>query len=181
VGASLPQNKRLRGQRKRSSRHDANFNRLPGQLIDPDQVEHLRLRHNMSMSRSARMRCTKRHYRFWLVALLLLLQQVAFATSICAPIERTMPAVATAATQSDCMHGKTGHLGSVKHCAQGTLVSSDARSPNATSVSMSSFAPLAPVALTVSTVSSADMALAAVFRPQATHPPLRLLFCSLLI
>ncbi|HUW28080.1 MAG TPA: hypothetical protein VMV97_05660 [Sulfuriferula sp.] len=130
------------------------------------------------------MRRTKRSSLFWLVALLLLWQQMAVATSLCPMSGLAMAAVATPASQPACMqsmHGGQGHVQRAvcaEHCAQGSLVQSDARLPN---VPASMLPPLAPAMPTVVMLPRAESSFASAFRLQADHPPLRLLFCSLLI
>ena len=140
------------------------------------------------MSPSFRMRRTKRPSLFWLVALLLLWQQMALAASLCPmPGGHIMAAVATTAAQPDCMpsmhgmHEGQGHANPAmcaQHCTQGSLVQSDARSPN---VPGSMLPPLAPAMPTVVRLPRAESSFASAFQLQADHPPLRLLYCSLLI
>ncbi|MDE2308628.1 MAG: hypothetical protein KGJ97_10095 [Xanthomonadaceae bacterium] len=137
------------------------------------------------MSSSFRMRRTQRPGLFWLVTVLLLWQQIALATGLCPmPGGHGMAAAATTAAQPDCMHGMLGthdHANPAmcaQHCAQGRLVQFDTRSPN---VPGSMLPPLAPAMPTVVMLPRAASSFASVFRPQADHPPLRLLFCSLLI
>lgn len=125
---------------------------------------------------------TKRPSLFWLMALLLLWQQMALATSLCPmPSGHIMAAVATSSSQPECMHGMQGHADPTmcaQHCAQGSVVQSDARLPN---VPASMLPPLAPAMPTVIMLPRAESSFASAFRLQADHPPLRLLFCSLLI
>ncbi|TAM64233.1 MAG: hypothetical protein EPN49_00740 [Rhodanobacter sp.] len=137
------------------------------------------------MSPSFHMRRTKHPSLFWLVALLLLWQQMALATSLCPmPGGYSMAAVATTAAQPDCMHGMhegQGHANPAmcaQHCAQGSLVQSDARSPN---VPGSVLPPLAPAMPIVASLPRAESSFASAFQLHADHPPLRLLFCSLLV
>lgn len=129
-----------------------------------------------------RMRRTKRPSLFWLLALLLLWQQVVLAASLCTmPGAHLMPAAAMPAAQTDCMHGMQGHADPslcAQHCAQGSLVQSDSRLPN---VPGSMLPPLAPAMPTVAMLPRAVSTFGVAFHPQADHPPLRLLFCSLLI
>ena len=136
----------------------------------------------MPMSSSFRMPRTKRPSLFWVVALLLLWQQMAFAATLCPmPGGHSMAVVGTTASQPDCMHGGQGHARAAmcaQHCAQGGLVQSDARSPN---VPGSMLPPLAPAMPILARLPRAESSFASAFRLQADHPPLRLLFCSLLI
>lgn len=127
------------------------------------------------------MRRTQRHYLFWLVAVLLLWQQMAFAASVCAMTVPGMAAVATSASQPACMSGMPGHadrLMCAQHCTQGTPVQSDARSPN---VPGSLLPPLAPAATAVVMLPRTEASFASADRGHVFRPPLRLLFCSLLI
>ena len=125
---------------------------------------------------------TTRPGLFWLVAVLLLWQQMALAASLCPmPGWHAMAAVATTASQPECMHGGQGHANAAmcaQHCAQGSLVQSDARLPN---VPASMLPPLAPAMPAVVWLPRAEASFASAFHLQADHPPLRLLFCSLLI
>ncbi|MCW8808798.1 MAG: hypothetical protein OQK79_11930 [Rhodanobacter sp.] len=133
------------------------------------------------MSRAFRLRRKPRHYLFWLVAMLLLWQQMALAASVCAMSVPGMAAVATSASQPACMSGMTGHADQItcaQHCAQGTPVQSDARSP---SVPGSLLPPLAPTAPTVVMLPRAEASFASADQGRLFRPPLRLLFCSLLI
>lgn len=136
----------------------------------------------MCMSPALRMRRTKRPSLFWLLALLLLWQQVVLAASLCPmPSGHLMAAAAMPASQSDCMHGMQGHADPslcAQHCAQGSLVQSDARLPN---VPGSLLPPLAPAMPSVAMLPRAESSFASAFQLQAEHPPFRLLFCSLLI
>ncbi len=133
------------------------------------------------------MRRTKRSSLFWLVALLLLWQQMAVATSLCSMSGRAIAAVVTPASQPACMQsmqsmqGGQGHVQwavCTEHCAQGRLAQSDTRSLN---VPGSMLPPLAPVMPNVIMLPRAESLFASAFRRQADHPPIRLLFCSLLI
>ncbi|MDE2155164.1 MAG: hypothetical protein KGJ32_04610 [Xanthomonadaceae bacterium] len=124
------------------------------------------------------MRRTQRPILFWLVALLLLWQQMALAASLC-----PMPAAAAAApaAQSACMSSQQGPAHTAmcaQHCAQGSLVQSDARSP---SVPGSMLPPLAPAMPAVAMLPRASSSFDSAFQLQAERPPLRLLFCALLI
>lgn len=139
------------------------------------------------MSPTVRMRRTKRSSLFWLVALLLLWQQMAVATSLCSMSGLAMAAVATPASQPACMQSMQGGQGGqghvqwavcAEHCAQGRLAQSDTRSLN---VPGSMLPPLAPVMPNVIMLPRAESSFASELRLQADHPPFRLLFCSLLI
>jgi hypothetical protein len=143
------------------------------------------------MSPSIRKHRPQRPRLFWLVALLLLWQQIGLAANLCPmPAGQALAAAATPSLQPDCMpgmhamhtmRGAHGHANAAlcdQHCAQGRLVRSDARPPN---VPGSMLPPLAPAMPTVAMWPRAASSFASVFRPQADHPPLRLLFCSLLI
>src|SRR5574337_1340505 len=137
------------------------------------------------MSLTVRMPRTKRPSLFWLVTLLFLWQQVALAASLCpTPPAQIMQAAATVAAQSDhmpSMHGRQGHANLVtcaQHCAQGSVVQSDTQLPH---VPGPLLPPLAPVMPTVASLPHAAASFASAFQLQADHPPLRLLFCSLLI
>lgn len=132
-----------------------------------------------------RMLRTKRPSLFWLVAFLLLWQQVVLAASLCPmPGGHLMPAAVTPAAQSDCMHGmhmqdhSDPSLLCAQHCAQGSLVRSDSRLPN---VPGSMLPPLAPAMPTVAMLPRAVSIFGLAFHPQVDHHPRRLLFCSLLI
>ncbi len=136
------------------------------------------------MSPTFRMHRAKRPSLFLLVALLLW-QQLALAAGLCPmPGGNIMAAVATPAAQSDCVRGMHDGRGPVQkalcaqHCLQGSVVQSDARPPN---VPGSLFPPLAPAMPSVVSLPRAESSFVFVFQPQADHPPLRLLFCSLLI
>lgn len=139
-------------------------------------------RHNLlQMSRAFRLRRTPRHYLFWLVVVLLLCQQMALAASVCAMSVPSMGAVATSTSQPACMSGMSGHadrLMCAQHCAQRTPLQSDARSPN---VPDSLFPPLAPPAPAIVMLPRTEASFASVDRGHLFRPPLRLLFCSLLI
>ena len=123
---------------------------------------------------------TPRHYLFWLVVVLLW-QQMALAASACAMSVPDMVAAETSASQPACMSGMPGHadrLMCAQHCTGGTPVQSDARSPN---VPGSLLPPLAPVALAVVMLPRTGASFASVDQGHVFRPPLRLLFCSLLI
>ncbi|MEO7065269.1 MAG: hypothetical protein ABI114_00010 [Rhodanobacter sp.] len=123
-----------------------------------------------------------RHHIVWYVlALFWLCQQAAFAASVCA-----MPVPSAAATlstsQPTCMGdmsvGHAKRLVCAQHCAQGTAIQSDATSPN---VPGSLLPPLAPDAPVVAMLPRAEVSFASTDREHVYRPPLRLLFCSLLI
>ncbi|TAM64227.1 MAG: hypothetical protein EPN49_00700 [Rhodanobacter sp.] len=135
------------------------------------------------MASTFRMHRTKLPGLFWLV-LLLLWQQMALAASLCPMPGGHGMGVATSVSQPDCMqsmHGGQGHVQRAvcaEHCVQGSLVQSDARSPN---VPGSMLPPLAPAMPTLASLPRAESSFASAFQLHADHPPLRLLFCSLLI
>ncbi len=129
------------------------------------------------------MRHVKRHYLFWLVALLLLWQQTALAAGLCyMPGRHVMAATATPAARSDCMqsmHGGHSHLrkaACAEHCLQSSLVQPNTRLPN---VPGSLLPPLAPAMPTVAASPRVELSFASALQLQADHCPLRLLFCSL--
>lgn len=127
------------------------------------------------------MRRAPRHYLFWLVAVLLLWQQMALAANVCATSVPSMAAVTTSASQPACMSGMQGpadRLMCAQHCAQGTPVQSDARSPN---VPGSLLPPLAPIVPAVVMLPRAEASFASADQGHVFRPPFRLLFCSLLI
>lgn len=123
-----------------------------------------------------------RHHILWcVVALLWLCQQAAFAASVCAVSVLPMAAAATSASQRNCMSDMSGHaerLMCAQHCAQGTPIQSDARSPN---VPGSLLPPLAPAAPVVAMLPRAEASFASTDQGHVYRLPLRLLFCSLLI
>ncbi len=127
-------------------------------------------------------RSIHRHHILWCVlALLWLCQQVAFAASACVVSLPDM-ATATSASQPTCMGdmavGNAKDLMCAQHCAQGTAIQSDASSPN---VPGSLLPPLAPNAPVVAMLPRANALFASAEREHVYRPPLRLLFCSLLI
>ncbi len=154
---------------------------MPGSLtlIKISRVRKDKISH---MSAALRLRRTTRPSLFWLLALLLLWQQAVLAASLCPmPAGQPMAPAATPAAQLDGMHGMHGHADPslcAQHCAQGSLVPSDASSPN---VPACMLPPLAPAMPTVAMLPRAASSFASVLRHQADYPPLRLLFCSLLI
>ena len=123
-----------------------------------------------------------RHHVLWCVlALLWLCQQAAFAASACVV---SMPSMATvtSASQPACTgdmsvaHAK--RLVCAQHCAQGTAIQSDASSPH---VPGSLLPPLAPDAPVVAMLPRVEASFASTDRGHIYRPPLRLLFCSLVI
>lgn len=130
--------------------------------------------------RLSRIRPATRRRLFWLAALLSLWQQVAMAAYVC-----TMPADAMAdgmhaAMARTCpeMRSHAGHALCLKHCAPDTSVQPDARTPN---VPASLLPALVPTMLAAAPMSSAHIPpRRAGVLPDAS-PPVRLLFCSLLI
>jgi hypothetical protein len=122
----------------------------------------------------------RRHHILWgVLALLWLCQQAAFAASACIV---SMPTTVTSASQPTCMgdmsmaHAK--RLMCAEHCAQGTAIQSDASLPH---VPGSLLPPLAPDAPVVAMLPRAEASFAWAAQGHADRPPLRLLFCSLLI
>ena len=134
------------------------------------------------MTGTPRSRRTHRHRILWCVlALLWLCQQAAFAAAVCAVSMPGMATAATSASQPACVNGMSVHakgLACAEHCAQGTLVQSDARSPK---VPGSLLPPLAPAAPTVAMLPRAEVSFAPSDQGYVYRPPLRLLYCSLLI
>jgi hypothetical protein len=134
------------------------------------------------MSLGLRLPRTKRLSLFWLVALLFLSQQVALAASLCPmPPSQIMAAASASALQSDCMDGgqaQTHPAMCAQHCAQGSVVQSDTQSPK---VPGSLLPPLAPAMPAVLSLPRSESSFAAASRLRPDRPPLRLLFCSLLI
>lgn len=149
------------------------------------KIKRLRMYKLLRMFPALGMHRRKRPGLFWLLALLLLWQQVALAASLCPmPGGQLMQAAVTPASQTDCMHGMRGMQDHAtpslcaQHYAQGSLVQSDTRLPN---VPGSMLLPLAPSMPTVAMLPHAVSTFTPAFRLRADHPPLRLLFCSLLI
>lgn len=91
-------------------------------------------------------------------------------------------ATVTSASQPTCMGdmsvGQAKRLMCAQHCAQGTAIQSDASSPN---IPGSLLPPLAPEAPVVAMLPRAEASFAPTDRAHVYRPPLRLLFCSLLI
>jgi hypothetical protein len=118
----------------------------------------------------------------WCVlGLLWLCQQAAFAASVCAVSVPPVAAAATVASQPNCMSDMSGHakrLMCARHCTHDTPVQSDARSPN---VPDSLLPPLAPATPVVAMLPRAEASFASTDQGHVYRPPLRLLFCSLLI
>ncbi len=129
------------------------------------------------MTRTSSRRGIHRHHILWCVlALLWLCQQAAFAASVCAVSVPTM-----SASQPNCMSDMSGHakrLMCAQHCAQDTPVQPEARSPN---VPDSLLPPLAPATPLVAMLPRAEASFASTDQGHVYRPPLRLLFCSLLI
>jgi hypothetical protein len=111
----------------------------------------------------------RRHHILWgVLALLWLCQQAAFAASACI--------VSMPTTVMSMAHAK--RLMCAEHCAQGTAIQSDASLPH---VPGSLLPPLAPDAPVVAMLPRAEASFAWAAQGHADRPPLRLLFCSLLI
>jgi hypothetical protein len=140
------------------------------------------------MARHFRLRCVSRRRLIWLVALLLLWQQVALAAYVCQAAPETIGQV-TAATGLASMTAMDGHCPEMhgssvsplcqKHCAPDHATQLDARP---TSVPLSALTGPPPMLMTVAIVAlQSDRSLARL--DQRRTPPLisRLLFCSLLI
>lgn len=124
-----------------------------------------------------------RHHILWYVlALLWLCQQAAFAASVCAMPVPSAAAATLSTSQPTCMGdmsvGYAKRLVCAQHCAQGTAIQSNATSPN---VPGSLLPPLAQDAPVVAMLPRAEASFASTDREHVYRPPLRLLFCSLLI
>lgn len=127
------------------------------------------------------MRRPKRPSLFWLVALLLLWQQMALATALCPDSAPVMAAGVAWTAKSDCvgrMHGQAGHLPCASHGEQGAVVRSEARSPQVPGLLLP---PLAPTMSVIASLPLANASLAFAFPRHGYIPPRRLLYCSLLI
>ena len=124
----------------------------------------------------------RRNHILWCVlALLWLCQQAAFAASACIvsmPSMATITSVSQPTCTDDMSVGHTRRLMCAQHCAQGTAIQSDASSLH---VPGSLLPPLAPDAPVVAMLPRAEASFAWADQGHAARPPLRLLFCSLLI
>jgi hypothetical protein len=139
------------------------------------------------MARRFRLRCVSRRRLIWLVALLLLWQQVALAAYVCqaAPENMGQVTATTAASMNSMdghcpdMHGSPSSPLCQKHCAPDHATQVDSRS---TSVPLSALTAVPPMLISVAIVAQqSDRSL--VLLDQRRTPPAipRLLFCSLLI
>jgi len=114
--------------------------------------------------------------------LLFVWQQVALAAGLC-PFPGRIHAVDAVQAPSSpaCVHAMRGHTDltlCAQDCAQGSLVQTDARLPQ---VPASLLPPLAPAMPKVVRPACTGSAFSAAFLSQAGPPPIRLVFCSLLI
>lgn len=143
------------------------------------------------MTRHFRLRCVSRRRLIWLVALLLLWQQVALAAYVCKAVPETMGQVTavTAATSMTAMDAMDSHCADMdgssvsplchKHCAPDHVTQVDARP---TSVPLSALTAVPPMLMSVAMVSlQSDRSLARLDQRRPLPPVARLLFCSLLI
>ncbi len=140
------------------------------------------------MARGFRLRCVSRRRLIWLVALLLLWQQVALAAYVCPAVPENMGQVMamTAAVSMDAMDGHCPDMdgSSVsplchKHCAPDHAIQVDARP---TSVPLSALTAVPPMLMSVAIVAlQSDRCLARLDQRRMPPPVPRLLFCSLLI
>lgn len=136
-----------------------------------------------AMSRPFRLRCRTRRRLFWLVALMLLWQQVALAAYAC-PLPGAVvqhDAAALVMTSPDCMDDMQGQPDQplcTKHCAPDSPVQSDARAPGVPASVLAALVPSLPL-VDMSTHPGAFFASADASLADASPP--RLLFCSLLI
>jgi hypothetical protein len=137
------------------------------------------------MARHFRLRSVSRRRLIWLVALLLLWQQVALAAYVCQAVPETMGQV-TAAASMTVMDGHCPNIDSSsvsplcqKHCAPDHVTPLDARPA---SVPLSALTGPPPMLMSVVIVAlQSDQSLARLDQ-RRTPPALpRLLFCSLLI
>ncbi len=140
------------------------------------------------MNRVFHIRPVTRRRLAWLVALLLLWQQVAVAAYACqlaspatGQVAEVMSTTATAAMGDDCAEMRGAPTSPVcrQHCAPGHATQVDARP---TSVPLSALTAVPPMLISVANVAlQSDRSLARL--DQRRTPPLipRLLFCSLLI
>lgn len=145
------------------------------------------------MARPFRLRSVTRRRLIWLVALLLLWQQVALAAYVCQAVpeqavSETMGQV-TAMTAMDSMvamgdscpdmHGHPVSPLCQKHCAPDQATQVDART---TSVPLSALTAVPPTLMSVNIVAlQSDRTLARLDHRRTPPPIPRLLFCSLLI
>lgn len=135
------------------------------------------------MPRPFRLRCRTRRRLFWLVALMLLWQQVALAAYVCplpgAAVQHD--AAALVVTSPDCMDDMQGQPDQplcTKHCAPDSPVQSDARAPGVPAPMLAALVPSPPL---VGMLPRHDAFSAAADALLADASPPRLLFCSLLI
>lgn len=140
------------------------------------------------MARSFRLRCVSRRRLIWLMALLLLWQQVALAAYVCPAAPETMGQV-TEVTEPASMTAMDGHCADMhdvsvsplcqKHCVPDHVAQVDARS---TSVPLSALTAVPPMLLSVAIVAmQSDRSLARRDQRRPLPPIPRLVFCSLLI
>ncbi len=139
------------------------------------------------MIRAFRIRPVTRRRLAWLVALMLLWQQVAVAAYACqtlpAAMEQmtTMTPPASTAAMDDCadMPGSRVTPLCQKHCAPDQVTQVDARP---TSVPLSALTAVPPMLMSVTAVAlQSDRSLARLDSRRTPPPIPRLLFCSLLI
>lgn len=131
----------------------------------------------LRMSRAFRKRRKPRHYLMLLVALMLLWQQMALAANMYPLSGVITPSAVPSAIQG--MFKATRHApAGVRSCASSALVPSDDTSPT---VRGSLLLPLAAGVQAAATLLRMEASVASAHQRSAYHPPIRLLFCSLLI
>lgn len=123
----------------------------------------------------------RRRSLLWLVALLMLWQQMALAAVIC-PDSAPVVAVGVAPTaHMGCVsrrHDQADHLLCAGNYAQGSMIQSDEQPPKVPGPLLPPLAPAMPV---IASLPLANAALASAVSRHGNIPPRRLLFCSLLI
>ncbi|WEN15769.1 hypothetical protein PY254_03600 [Rhodanobacter sp. AS-Z3] len=140
------------------------------------------------MTRPFRLRYVARRRLIWLVALLLLWQQVALAAYVCQAVPETMGQV-TAMAAAPAMAAMDGHCADMsdaavsplchQHCAPDHATQVDARP---TSVPLSALTAVPPMLMSVAVVAlQSDRSLAQLDQRRPSPPVPRLLFCSLLV
>jgi hypothetical protein len=131
------------------------------------------------MSRPFRLRCVSRRRLIWLVALLLVWQQVALAAYIGQVTAMTAASMHSMDGHCPEMHGSPSSPLCHKHCAPDHATQVDARS---TSVPLSALTAVPPMLTSIAIVAQQSDRSLALLDQRRTPPAIpRLLFCSLLI